>query len=127
MLNKNPEQRLSISQVLIHPWLNHTNLIETQRHTILRYIEKQNAWKRFNSVTDKILYLEKEKEYFDPNQPIEIPIDFTQKVRDPCSKLMQGTSCQKKRKTVTILPRTLRKSKSTPTTAIQFPKRKSMI
>ena len=124
MMNKDPEQRPSIKQVLMHPWLNHTNLIELMKCNICRFNENHKQMPRFNSVADRIIYLEKERESFNTQKFNEITVEHPHSL-PPTAKTCPS-SCKKLMRSLLRNTRTIRKSRSSPTT-VQFPTRKSTI
>ena len=122
MMNKNPDQRPSIQQVLLHPWLNHNNLIELMRYNIRKFNESHKHMPLFTNLSDKIIYLEKERECFANDK---IP-ENSEEIFPPTPTKMSPGSCNKILKTIHRTPKTIKKSRSTQM-AIQFPRRKSMI
>jgi serine/threonine protein kinase len=119
LLNKNPNERPSMSEILKHPWLNNNNLIQKIRNNIETYFKIESDRPKFVDIGEKIEFIEKEKERFN------IESTYCSNVVDfQCSCPIPQKEMKTSKSTL-FTPKVFRRIKNT--TPINFPRKKSSI
>ena len=129
LLRKNPDQRLTSSQVLQHKWLNHTNFIQIIQQNIEEFFRVESNSPKFKTLSEKIIFVQHENEEFDLEQqikPKEIQEEPHHKVSSlPKTKLPMVKIMKTSRSgSATFKPQKIKKVKSQ---QLNFPKLKSSI
>ena len=125
MLSKNPEERPTISQVLKHPWLNHSKLIDTLRSNVNSFNSYLKCAPYFHSIGEKITFYDKWRNSFLAGEEV---IDIPDASTDKCYTCRSMPVVSRYRVTRAFLNshRMMKKSSSSPSD-MEFPRRKSYI
>ena len=119
LLNKNPSQRPSITEILKHPWLNHTGLLQRIKDNVEKYFRIESDRPKFENVSEKIRFIEKEKDDFRIDSSYSSNVVDTKTINVTPHKIMKGS------RSSTFVPKVVKKVRSS--TPIDFPRRKSSI
>lgn len=119
LLNKNQDQRPSISEILRHPWLNHTSLLQMIKCNVEKYFSIESSKPKFENIGEKIKFFEKEKEEFRIDSTYSSNVDGTKTVKIEPNKVMRVS------RSSTFVPKVVKRTRSS--TPINFPRKKSTI